>query len=640
MTAAPSSLAIVGGRRSAWAACAALGVMAVATWASGAAPAMAKTGVGTWRAAARPGTPRVSDQTATLLPDGRVLVVGGIPAGDYSKDAATAAELFSPATGRWTPAGALASGRQYHTATALADGRVLVAGGILESTLVADAEIYDPASGRWAAAGTMVQGRIGHTATLLPDGRVLVAGGLAKGAETPLEFTDSAEVFDPARRTWTAVAPMGQPRSEHTATLLADGTALVAGGRGLPYGAGSTLRDSLLFNPATGAWSTVPHLLNAARAGHTATLLPDGKVLLAGGAGDVDHGGGGQPTASVEIYDPGTKNWVPAPPLRHARIAHTATLLPGGAVLAIGGLGKEDETRHAHGVTPAEVFDPATRQWTDIAAPPMPATSEANRDMRVWMLGGHHSATLLDRQPCGAHCGAVLVLGGDSAGAQLYSAAGGSGAGAAGGTHRSPLVLVASVALAAAVGLGAVLARTRRRTHKDPGERAGTAPPKRPGTAAVAVVVGVAGALTAGAAAASAHETSTIAASAQIAAPGARVSVVGEAAGVAPGTTVEIRWGDAAGPILATPSLDGHSFAADVLVPDAPPGASYLVLAAGGRRLAGLPFEVDAIGLSAAPVLAPGRSSSTDRRPLALFAALAAVAIGLSAAAGRSRARG
>lgn len=454
-------------RRLRWTTLVVLGVVLSLATVPQAAGADGDAGLGTWQAVAPLLTARTSDHTATLLPDGRVLVVGGLAPDDVSKGALTAAEVYDPVADRWSQAGSISAARQYHQATALADGRVLVTGGYLESKLVAVTEVFDPKAGAWHSSGTMAEGRIGHTATRLRDGKVLVAGGLVFGPDTRLTFATSSELYDPATGTWTATAPMPAPRAEHAATLLSDGKVLVTGGQGVTGRIVPALHDALVYDPVTTAWSTVPQFMLTARAAHTAILLDDGTVLIAGGSTQKEHGGGGSPTSAAELYDPVAGAFLPAPSLTHPRLAHTATLLPDKRILVVGGLGREDERRGAHAVVSSELYDPAAKRWLPTASPIGPPASEANRDMRVWLFAGNHTATLLSAKPCGTSCGDVLVIGGDRpASPQLFEPPGNARTSGAPGTGRGGVPVGAGAGLAAlALAAAAVIVlRARRRT--------------------------------------------------------------------------------------------------------------------------------------------------------------------------------
>src|SRR5436190_17672226 len=225
-----------------------------------------------------------SSHTATLLPNGKVLVAGG-------RDFVTgrsSAELYDPATGTWTTTGSLTTALFAHTATLLPSGKVLVAGG---GGAPSSAELYEPSSGTWATTGSLATGRVFHTATLLPNGKVLVAGGwpASSGGPDPPPSVSSAELYDPAAGTWTTTGSLATGRDIPTATLLPNGRVLVAGGSSTA--GGSPLSSSELYDPGSGSW-TATGSMAAARKSHTATLLPSGKVLAAGGMG-----------SSAELYE-------------------------------------------------------------------------------------------------------------------------------------------------------------------------------------------------------------------------------------------------------------------------------------------------------------------------------------------------
>ena len=172
------------------------------------------------------------DHTATSMPDGRVLVAGGLAGYD---EVIARAEIYDPAGVAppvpWAPTGSMAIVRGCVAAAPLLDGRVLAAGGCVYRTSLATAELYDPASGQWALTGSMSTARSGHTATPLLDGRVLVTGGRPGAWSYPVS---SAEVYDPSSGEWTSTGSMNLARELHTATLLLDGRVLVVGGYELP----------------------------------------------------------------------------------------------------------------------------------------------------------------------------------------------------------------------------------------------------------------------------------------------------------------------------------------------------------------------------------------------------------------------
>ena len=283
------------------------------------------------------------DHTATLLSDGSVLVVGGYGIGGGALDSA---ELYQDATtgapgtpGTWTViTSGLSAGRGDHTATLLANPtcllshtcKVLVAAGSDGLNDVVTAELYDPVSRTWSITGKMITPRTYHTATLLTDGKVLMVGGSNNNSIPPT--ISNAEIYDPSTGLWTATASMTTPRYSHTATLLNNGRVLVAGGFN-----GFVLNTAEIYDPATGSWTLTGSLGNS-RYSHTATLLSNGNVLVAGG---VDAANTYDQT-SAEIYDSAIGSWTPTGALVTARHNHTATLITSGTnnlgkVLVIGG---------------------------------------------------------------------------------------------------------------------------------------------------------------------------------------------------------------------------------------------------------------------------------------------------------------
>jgi len=281
--------------------------------------------------------------SANLLPDGRVLLIGGVNSTGF----VSSAEFFNPTNATWTPANPLSTARQAHTGNFLPNGKILIAGGFNFNAggPLDSAELYDPAGGV-TPAGTMSCRRTGHTATLLTNGMVLVAGGTY---DTSSHATNSVDLYNPTNGNWTPSSPMNVARTAHTATLLPDGTVLVAGGR--YYIGGSVFLSSVeIYNPATGTWNFT-NSLKTARAQHAATSLPGGKVLVAGGNGSSAD------TATAETYDPATGTWKSVGSMSAARYIHTATLLLSGKVLVAGGLG-------AGPLANGELYDPVGENWS------------------------------------------------------------------------------------------------------------------------------------------------------------------------------------------------------------------------------------------------------------------------------------
>src|ERR1017187_9301641 len=261
--------------------------------------------------------------TATLLPNGNVLVAGGSI--NAIGDPTNRPEIYNPTSGTWTITGSMTTNREYHAATLLLNGKVLVAGGFAGTynsnrVWLNSAELYDPFTGTWTATGAMTVERYIHTATLLPDGKVLVAGGGANGS-----YLSSAELYDLSSGTWTNTDSLANARNAHTATLLPNGNVLVAGG----YDGGSSLATAELYNPSDGTWTNTGPL-NTANRGPNATLLANGKILVEGG-----YGGG--TLNSAELYDPANGTWTETGALNVGRYFHTATLLSNGNVLVAGG---------------------------------------------------------------------------------------------------------------------------------------------------------------------------------------------------------------------------------------------------------------------------------------------------------------
>jgi len=284
---------------------------------------------------------------AVRLLGGRVLVVGG----DYAfrGNVSTTAEIYDPAIDAWSLAPPLNSHRRRGardlTANLLSDGRVLVTGGShslqYPTTEFAETEIYDPATGTWSATGSLASGRMGHTATTLADGTVLVVGGVVDDflrsfvEDLGWLFKPTAELYDPVSGEWRTLGPV-PPRVNHTATLRADGRVLVAGGESWPP---ESAGESFLYDPVKG--ETASHAtLASPRYGHVAVAIPGGVLVVGGGRLDQMAEWHGYPTARVERserYDADSRTWstieeIGAPPHE----PYSATHLGEGRILFIG----------------------------------------------------------------------------------------------------------------------------------------------------------------------------------------------------------------------------------------------------------------------------------------------------------------
>jgi hypothetical protein len=286
-----------------------------------------------WESAGAMSTPRRS-HAATLLEDGRVLVVGGIGESDSTTipNYLANAEIYDPATNRWSPVPDMTIRRALPVTIRLRDGRVLATGDIgtwqEDFVITGIAEAYDPATGRWSGAGRMITPRVGHTMTLLDDGTVLVAGGLDQ-----YDMPVGAEIYDPVANRWEIAPPMRTLRFAHTATRLPDGSVLVAGGSDDDY-YGAAIAGAERYDPVQRKWLDASQL-SAARYSHTATLLPDGEVLVVGG---YNHVPSRDSRSSTTYYTPtsfavadrfGRSGWSVEAPLNFARTQHAAAPLPG-----------------------------------------------------------------------------------------------------------------------------------------------------------------------------------------------------------------------------------------------------------------------------------------------------------------------
>ncbi len=276
--------------------------------------------------------------TATLLANGKVLIAGGLvldPGCEITIDndcliSTDNAELYDPVTEDFTPTGELTVARNHHSATLMNDGRVLIVGG---GGGAGTAELYDPATGIFAPTGPLVFARTFHTATLLSSGKVLIAGGFIGPS--------AAELYNPATGTFTATGSLAQPRLLHTATLLQDGRVLITAGESGDAGeTGELLATAEVYDPTSGTFALTGNTTKK-RSTFAAALLASGKVLIAGGWASGGEGCPDDncvgPSSSAELYDPASGTFAPAASMGVSRVGPTATLLSSGAVLVVGG---------------------------------------------------------------------------------------------------------------------------------------------------------------------------------------------------------------------------------------------------------------------------------------------------------------
>ncbi len=327
--------------------------------------------------------------TAVLLNNGMVLIVGGYP--ESGQEPLASAELYDPATGTFNLTGSMSTARAQAKAVRLNNGKVLIVGGTSATAAIASAELYDPATGIFTPIVSMNESRYGATISLLNSGKVLIAGGWTGLTEPPAGSSlDSAELYDPATGTFTLAESMTTPRYLHTAALLNDGKVLLAGGELVPNS--QFLTSAELYDPGDGSFSAISGSMITARDYCATVLLKNGKVLIAGGWNPSGV------LAEAEVFDHAFDAFFATGSMNINRYGHTGTLLKDGKVLIAGGFnGNYPRT--------AELYDPATGAFTFAGDLNVPRAS--------------HTATLLDN-------GQVLIAGGaDGSGrfpsAELYA---------------------------------------------------------------------------------------------------------------------------------------------------------------------------------------------------------------------------
>ncbi|MGC1676621.1 MAG: hypothetical protein WA740_03725 [Candidatus Binataceae bacterium] len=310
------------------------------------------------------GAAPVGSRSASGAPGhtGWVLIAGGQGGG---KLALGRAELFDPIQKNFVATGAMHWPRAHFVAADLTAGQTLVAGGEdAQGHPIASAELYDPIAGKFSSTGAMTVARAGHTATAVSgcecpaDGKILIAGGSSTDAAAPLA---SAELYDPATGSFAATGAMNQARAWQTASLIGSGTMagdiLIAGGVGAKAAA---LASAEIYDPRTGVFTTTAPM-STARVNQTSTWL-DPSIVTGEFAGDILVAGGSTADGvsdTAEVFDPAGATFVPAGTMTAARVFQTAVLMPNGKVLIAGGQGLSDAL-----LASAEIFDPVKETFT------------------------------------------------------------------------------------------------------------------------------------------------------------------------------------------------------------------------------------------------------------------------------------
>ena len=309
--------------------------------------------------------------TATLLPDGKVLITGGTWPGSTFP---SSAELYDPSTGNFTATGDMTTARHGNTATLLPDGKVLIVGGTFQPTpglpsiSLASAELYDPATGAFSPTGSMAIPDFGPAAIPLNNGKVLIVHS----------HSVAAELYDPVTGTFSGTGNQLSIVNPPTAALLPDGRVLLTSSCGVAQ----------LYDPANGTFSRTDYPTRIGCDGFAAAALTDGTVLFAGGYTDCCVPGGY--SSGSALYDPSSESVRPTGDMTSARENHTATLFPDGTVLIAGGQGKPFSSPPVN--TSAEIYDPATGAFSltgDMTGPRELHAATLLLDGRVLLTGGY-----------------------------------------------------------------------------------------------------------------------------------------------------------------------------------------------------------------------------------------------------------
>ncbi|MEE9128225.1 MAG: kelch repeat-containing protein, partial [Planctomycetota bacterium] len=311
-------------------------------------------------------------------------------------------EIYDEHTRAFSPGPTMTAGRSVHAQVQLKDGRYMLTGGVdAKNVSQASTEFFDPKTGKFTAGPAMAQKRMGHTATLLSDGRVLVTGGIPDTSNQTAALTSShrtTEIYNPKTNSWSAGPNLSTYRAMHSAITLGDGRVLLAGGLSWRnfffFKVPQISRTCDLFDPKTNRMSRTGSMAGI-RAMHAATLLPNGKVLVAGGlAGVIDQSNAGKPTNAAEIYDPAFGSWSAALAMTGSRALPAGVMLSDGRFAVIGG--GSGSLWLPTATKTIEVYDHKTNKWS--AMPNMITTRAGTlavelRACGILVVGGGSGST-------------------------------------------------------------------------------------------------------------------------------------------------------------------------------------------------------------------------------------------------------